>query len=284
MFLKLLKWDLKSQRKIFVLFFIYLLSIVNIGLMKLIDLGWLIGIAVALHVVLAVLLIAIPLILLAINYYGDFYGKNSYTIHQLAVKTSTIFNAKLLSGALYLVGSVLLLVVGSLAVSTIFNGYLAMADFMTGFAKTFKILANIPNHIENVNAFGFWLAIIFLMVFGLFSAQVFYAFVITLGNHKWLRQLGKGGIVLSFLATYIGTQVISYLTVMYFPLAISIKIGHDMMFRLDLVSVSFYEAMNGYLLPMEGAIPLGSMLVTMLISILCYVYVGYALNHKKSIS
>ncbi len=284
MFLKLLKWDLKSQRNIFVLFFIYLLSVANVGLTKLIDLDWLIGIAMALHVVLAVLLVAIPLILLAVNYYGDFYGKNAYTMHQLAVKTATILNAKLLSGAIYLVMSVLLLIFGSLVMGTIFNGYAAMGDFIRDIAKSFSLLVEIPNHIENLNAFGFWSIIIVSTVFALFSSQIFYAFVITLGNSGWLRQLGKGGMVLSFLITYIGTQVISFLTIMFVPLTIAISISNGSMLRLDLKWVSFFETMNGYLLPMEGAIPLGSMLVTMIISILCYVYVVQALNHKKSIS
>ncbi len=283
MFLKLLKWDLKSQRKMFILFILYALSIVNIGITKIIGVDWLFGIAMALHTVLAVLLFAIPLILLAINYNADLYGKNSYTMHQLAVKTSTILNAKLLSGAIYMLLAVVVFICGTLLTITINGGYTTTADVVAVFLETLRKFTELPNYIENVNAFSFWLAIILFGVFTLFSMQIFYAFIISFGNCKLLRRFGKIGILISFLAVYLGSQVMTFITTLYIPLSVVVERVTFTTVKLSLSARPFTSLIDNHQFDFVSAIPLGSILISALLSVLGYLYVVHALDNKKSI-
>ncbi len=292
MFLKLLKWDLRSQRKLFILFFIYILSTVNVAVAKLIGLDWLIAIALILFVILSVTLMVAPLILLAINYYGDFYGKNAYTMHQLSVKTATIFNAKLLAGAIYMLAAVLLLGVGVLALVAVFGGTLATSSFLDNMAKAFNYFASIPDYVENLSAFGFWSLSILAIILGMFSAQVSYAFIVTFGNSKLLRRFGKVGILFSFLLYYLLSQIISYLTILYVPLIVVIEKGKGMIFRLALsTKTPFYAVADNYngLASIDsqgivGFLPLGSIVVSTALIVLCYIYVVHALNKKINVA
>ncbi len=284
MFLKILKWDLKSQRRIFILFLLYVLSIVNVAITNLIGVSWLIGIAIMLHAVFGSLLLITPLVLLAINYYSDFYGKNSYTMHQLAVKTSVILNAKIVSGIIYTMLSVILFIIGSLITNSIFNGITSSSLIVEKMGEAISGFAQIPNYIENVSTFAFWIFLIFSIVIGLFSAQVFYAFIVTLGNSKLLRKLGRGGIVISFLLVYIGTQIISFLTMFYLPLTLSIEKTAGMLFRLSIITEPFISVVGTYPQKYFGAFPIGSVLVAFIIPVLGYIYTVYSLNNKKSIN
>ncbi len=283
MFLKLLKWDLKSQRKMFILFILYALSIVNIGITKVIGVDWLFGIAMALHTVLAVLLFAIPLVLLAINYNADLYGKNSYTMHQLAVKTSTILNAKLLAGAIYMLLAVVIFIVGTLAAITINGGYTTTAEVVAVFSEEISKFAELPNYIENISAFSFWLALIVFSAFTLFSMQIFYSFVISFGNCKLLRRFGRIGILLSFLAVYLGSQVMTFITTLYIPLSVVIERVTFRTVKLTLSARPFTSLIDNHQFDFVSAIPLGSLLISALLTALGYIYVVHALDHKKSI-
>ncbi len=283
MFLKILKWDLKSQRKIFILFLLYGLSLVNLALTKLIDVDWLTGIAIAFHTILAVLVVTAPLILLAVNYYTDFYGKNAYTMHQLAAKTSTILNAKILSGVIYMLLSVVLLFFGTLIANVIFNGYMSSAEMLEQLSIALAKFAEVPNYIENINGFSFWLIIIFLGALALFSSQIYYAFIVTFGSGKLLGRFGKGGIVLSFLTLYIGGQILSFLNVFYMPLSAVVESGTAGFVRLTITGRTMMSLVNdpeiGQLMP----IPLGPLLMTIIFAVVGYIYVAKALNNSKNI-
>ncbi len=283
MFLKILKWDLKSQRKIFILFLLYGLSLVNLVLLKMLDVDWLIGIAIAFHTILAMLVVTAPLILLAINYYTDFYGKNAYTMHQLATKTSTILNAKILSGVIYTLLSVVLLFFGTLAANAIFNGYTSSAEVLEAFSKAFGAFAEFPNYIENISAPGFWLIIILLGALALFSAQIYYAIIVTFGSGKLLGKLGKGGVVISFLIVYFGGQMLSFLNVFYMPLSAVVESGTAGFVRLTITARTMMSLIEdpeiGQLIP----IPLGPLLMTIIFAVFGYIYVAYALNNSKNV-
>ncbi len=267
----------------FILFILYALSIVNVSITKVIGVSWLFGIAMALHTVLAVLLFAIPLVLLAINYSADLYGKNSYTMHQLAVKTSTILHAKIVSGVIYMLLAVVIFIVGTLLAITINDGYTTTAEVVTVFSEGIRKIAELPNYIENVNAFSFWLAIISFGIFTLFSMQIFYAFVISFGNCKLLRRLGKVGILVSFLAVYLGSQIVTFITTLYLPLSIIIERVTFKTVKLTLSARTFSSLIDNYEFDFVSAIPLGSLIVSALFGVLGYIYVVHALNHKKSI-
>ncbi len=283
MFLKILKWDLKSQRKIFILFLLYGLSLVNLALTKMIDVGWLIGIAIAFHTILAVLVVTAPLILLAINYYTDFYGKNAYTMHQLAAKTSTILNAKILSGVIYMLLSVVLLFFGTLMANAIFNGYMSSAEMLEQLSIALAKFVEVPKYIENINGFSFWLIIILLGALGLFTAQLYYAFIVTFGSGKLLGRFGKGGIVLSFLILYFGGQMLSFLNVLYMPLSAVVESGTAGFVRLTITARTMMSLIDdpdiGQLMP----IPLGPLLMMIIFAVVGYIYVSNALNNSKNV-
>ncbi len=283
MFLKILKWDLKSQRKIFILFLLYGLSLVNLALTKMIDVDWLIGIAIAFHSILAVLVVTAPLILLAINYYTDFYGKNAYTMHQLAAKTSTILNAKILSGVIYMLLSFVVLFFGTLMANAIFSGYIATSQMLEQLSIALAKFAEVPNYIENINGFGFWLIITLLSALGLFTAQLYYAFIVTFGSSKLLGRFGKGGIVISFLILYIGGQILSFLNVFYMPLSAVVESGTAGFVRLSITARTMMSLIDdpdiGQLMP----IPLGPLLMTVIFAVVGYFYVANALNNSKNI-
>ncbi len=283
MFLKILKWDLKSQRKIFILFLIYGLSLANLVLTKMIDVDWLTGIAIAFHTILAVLVVAAPLILLAINYYTDFYGKNAYTMHQLAAKTSTILNAKILSGVIYMLLSFVLLFFGTLMANAIFNGYTASAEILDELTKALVNFAEVPKYIENINDFGFWLIIIFLSALGLFTAQLYYAFIVTFGSGKLLGRFGKGGIVLSFLMLYIGGQILSFLNVFYMPLSAVVENGTAGFVRLTITGRTMVSLIDDPYIGQLMPIPLGPLLMMIIFAALGYLYVANALNNNKNV-
>ncbi len=283
MFLKILKWDLKSQRKIFILFLLYGLSIVNLGLTKVVDVDWLIGIAMLFHVVLAVVVITAPLVLLAINYYGDLYGKNAYTMHQLAAKTSTILNAKILSGVTYTLLSFVLVLVGSLMTNAIFNGYTATAEVIRVVADTMSAFSEVPNHIENVNAFVFWLILVLLIALGLFASQIYYAFIVTLANGKVLRKLGKGSLVASFFVVYIGGQIVTTFNTLYVPLSVVVERSTAALVRLSFSAQTVMALSKDPAIGQLLVVPVGPFLVTTLFAALGYLYVAYSLNNNKNI-
>ncbi len=291
MFLKLLKWDLRSQRKLLILFLIYLLSIVNVAIAKAIGMEWLITIAIVFFMLLSGALMIAPLILLAINYYNDFYGKNAYTMHQISVKTSTIFNSKLLSGSLYMLAAFGLFFFGIFMLVAIFGGFSATASLLEKMGELSTIIATIPDYIENLSAFSFWSLSILAIIFSMLSAQVSYAFIVTFGNIKMLRNLGKGGIFVSLIIYYLVSQVISYLTILYVPFIIVVEKSKGMLVRLSLSSSIPFSTVvnNGGLSNFEaqgvvGFFPIGSMFASMLLVALCYFYVVYALNKKLNVS
>ncbi len=283
MFLKILKWDLVSQRKIFILFLIYIFSIVMFGLAVLTDLEWLIGISLVMHVLAASTLLIAPIILLAINYYDDFYGKNSYTIHQLSIKTSNILHAKIISGSIYIVLSVLLFAVGTVVCNIIANGVTETSKVLNKFFEFLSSLAKVPDHIANVNAFIFWLAIIIIFVFGLLSTQIFYQMIVTLGASNPLKRLGKAGMVVSFLVLYIGTQVLSVVSTMYIPIAFQVKMLANNMGEVHIIKESFFniiKSSNAF----EFALPLGAFIFSLILTIFGYIYIVRDLNKKKCVS
>ncbi len=283
MFLKLLKWDLKSQRKIFILYIIYAVSILNLVLVDLINVDWLAAIAVAFNFMIAMLVIALPIILLAISYAQDFYGNNSYTMHQLAVKTSTIFHAKMLSGAIYLVLSFIVFAIGTFITNAVIFEFLTVERMINALGKAFSEFAKIPSYIENMNSFTFWLIVLFFFIFALIGTQIYYAFIVTFGNSRFLRRFGKAGIVLSFLAVYIGTQIVSFLTLIYMPMSIVVEKTSGMMVRLSLTTDRFVDVVPIFGYSQNAPIPLGTILTSILLTILAYIYVVNQLNNRKSI-
>ncbi len=285
MFLKLLKWDLKSQRKMFVLFGLYILSIFVLafvtGLGQTINIKWIIGIATGLNFLLLVLMFMAPLVFLAINYSDDLYGKNAYTMHQIATKTSTILNAKIASGIIYSLVAFLIADIGIIVTNIIFNGYSSTRMVLSKLIHALDAFARIPHHITNLSAFSFWLIIIAFTLIGFFSAQIFYAIIVTLGNTKLLKKLGKGGMVISFLVIYLGLQFVSIVSMLYIPVTLYVQHVSDDLFRLF---ISFSNINSSYLSSFElPIIPIGALLFMSILSILGYIYIRYSLNNQKNI-
>ncbi len=283
MFFKVLKWDLKSQRKIFVLFFLYIVSIINVAIADVLNVGWLLGIFMALHFILSALVVSIPIILLAINYYNDFYGKNSYTMHQLAVKTSTIFKAKILSGIIYTLLSVVLFGFGLLTVNSIFNGFGSTQEILSVIGEAFRAFALLPTYIENVNSFAFWLFIIVSVAIALFFAQIFYAFVITFAKGGLLRRFGKVGMVISLIVSYVGVLMLMMVSSKYLPFSIVIEKTSYMLYKVSFFADSFANVVARLGEERVIEFPITIFLIYIIFSTLGYIYVSYALNNQKSV-
>ncbi len=232
---------------------------------------------------IAMLVVALPIILLAISYAQDFYGNNSYTMHQLAVKTSTIFHAKMLSGIIYLILSFIVFAVGTVITNAVIFKFLSIERIMRALGRAFNEFAKIPNYVENMNSFTFWLIILLFFAFALIGTQIYYAFIVTFGNNKFLRKFGKAGIVLSFLLVYIGTQIVSFLTLLYMPLSIAVEKTGGMMVRLSITTERFIGVAKSLKYGHPAPIPLGTIIVSIVLTILAYLYVVNQLNNKKSI-
>lgn len=272
MLLKLLKWDLRNQKEILIL---YGLMIV-LGLMSFlsfeIDLSqaftapriFLYLATVLIHAISPFLIVLIS----AIYYYRNMHGSSGYLHHSIPATTNEKLWSKWLSFFIYMGGAIAIIMMNIGLITSFTDAFpmiIPWGEIFNQMARAFQITPFLLGTI-----------LVILGLLTLFSNAVTYAAIVTIGSTGWFQKKGKLGILLSYVLLIVVGYIVSFLGFSV-PLNFLVEVRNNAL-EIKLTGMSIMELMN------ENVLPLGVFLTSFLFAVLLMVLIKHLLNKKLNVT
>lgn len=277
MFGKLLKWDFNNNISILA---IMLLS-TGMSLATLLISKLNIGIITTLFTVISMLTIAGMLIYsfmrLPLSVAKDIYGNHGYRYNMIPVKTSKLWDSKIIIGFFFSLLAILVAVFNFAIISSSMPklGMGVMEILKTMFNEPVNGLSEAFNLSHTVASVVFIAFIVSVILFKQFSL----GFIIMFSNTKLFRNMGPSRYILGLLAYYICFQILAVIVLLFLPINLEItelagKIHHEPIYK-PFLSIAMDNP--------EGYFPLAGVGFAFILLISQYFVTKYQMNRHLNL-
>lgn len=275
MFGKLLKWDLRNQKEVTILYLVMILVTLLAVLVSRVtwfsQFTFLGEIAIGIAFIANIAGSMVLLILNVLYYYKTMHGASGYLHHSLPATTNKKLLSKWVSMFIYWVIYFILLMLSL--------NFLFKSLHFAG-VSLFDVFGEILNEISiqfQVSPVLFVLALVLIIIVTIVGQVIGVSSVVTIGSTGWFQKKGKLGIVLSYILFSVVGQILGFIGLLIpFNIGITENAG-KVSFSFVQMSWSVAESTG------IGIIPLGTLILSMVFTVGLAFITKYLLNKKLNV-